>query len=76
MIGNEPSSTTGSAGRPVYGDWSWINGSVGWATLHAVHHRYYDTRVPNPSFWPGVRTPYFPEPTLRERHYLASRQEG
>ncbi|MDM4719122.1 nitric oxide synthase oxygenase [Micromonospora sp. WMMA1363] len=64
------------AGRPVYGDWSWINGSVGWAALHAVHHRYYDTRVPNPNFWPGARTPYSPEPSLRERHYLANRQEG
>lgn len=38
--------------------------------------RYYDTRVPDPNFWPGARTPYSPEPTLRERHYLASRQEG
>jgi nitric-oxide synthase len=64
------------AGRPVFGDWSWLNGSVGWAALHAVHHRYYDTRVPNPNFWPGARTPYFPEPTLRQRHYLVNRQEG
>ncbi|WP_050565012.1 nitric oxide synthase oxygenase [Salinispora oceanensis] len=63
------------AGRPVYGDWSWINGSVGWAALHAVHHRYYDTRVPNPNFWPAPRTPFFSEPNLRERH-AASRQEG
>lgn len=63
------------AGRPVYGDWSWINGSVGWAALHAVHHRYYDTRVPNPNFWPAPRTPFFSEPNLRERH-AASRQGG
>lgn len=69
-------ATEERAGRPVYGDWSWLNGSVGWAALHAVHHRYYDTRVPNPNFWPGARTPYSPEPTLRERHCLALRQEG
>ncbi|NYT94523.1 nitric oxide synthase oxygenase [Salinispora sp. H7-4] len=62
-------------GRPVYGDWSWINGSVGWAALHAVHHRYYDTRIPNPNFWPAPRAPFFSEPTLRERS-AAPQQEG
>jgi nitric-oxide synthase, bacterial len=41
------------AGRPVYGDWSWLNGSVGWAALHAVHHRYYHPGTPDPSFWPA-----------------------
>uniref|UniRef100_A8LYF7 Nitric-oxide synthase n=1 Tax=Salinispora arenicola (strain CNS-205) TaxID=391037 RepID=A8LYF7_SALAI len=58
------------AGRPVYGDWSWLNGSVGWAALHAVHHRYYDTRMPNPNFWPRARTP-LSEPTLREQNAAA-----
>ncbi|SCF19490.1 nitric-oxide synthase [Micromonospora mirobrigensis] len=66
------------AGRPVYGDWSWLNGSVGWAALHAVHHRYYDTRVPNPNLWQGDRA-YDPEGgmglTLRERHAIARKQE-
>ncbi|WP_229401731.1 nitric oxide synthase oxygenase [Micromonospora okii] len=67
------------AGRPVHGDWSWLNGSVGWAALHAVHHRYYDTRVPNPNLWPARRA-YGPdgvaELTLRERHDAARRREG
>ncbi|NBE79444.1 nitric oxide synthase oxygenase [Micromonospora sp. NEAU-HG-1] len=66
------------AGRPVHGDWSWLNGSVGWAALHPVHHRYYDTRVPNPNLWPADRA-YGPagvaELTLRERHDAARRRE-
>ncbi|MCX4472316.1 nitric oxide synthase oxygenase [Micromonospora sp. NBC_01655] len=66
------------AGRPVHGDWSWLNGSVGWAALHAVHHRYYDPRVPNPNLWPAERA-YGPagvvEQTLRERHDAARRRE-
>nr|WP_036371787.1 nitric oxide synthase oxygenase [Micromonospora sp. ATCC 39149] len=66
------------AGRPVHGDWSWLNGSVGWAALHAVHHRYYDTRVPNPNLWPVDRA-YGPDGavalTLRERHDAARRRE-
>ncbi|WP_433233547.1 nitric oxide synthase oxygenase [Micromonospora sp. CA-248260] len=66
------------AGRPVHGDWSWLNGSVGWAALHAVHHRYYDTRVPNPNLWQTDRA-YDPdgvvEMTLRERHDVARAQE-
>ncbi|MER7167183.1 nitric oxide synthase oxygenase [Micromonospora sp. NPDC000207] len=57
------------AGRPVYGDWSWINGSVGWAALYPVHHRYYDTRVPNPNFWPGTPSTQTLEPSLRDRHH-------
>ncbi|MEU5949067.1 nitric oxide synthase oxygenase [Micromonospora sp. NPDC047465] len=67
------------AGRPVHGDWSWLNGSVGWAALHAVHHRYYDTRVPDPNLWQGDRA-YGASGvvglTLRERHDAARRQEG
>ncbi|MEU5789956.1 nitric oxide synthase oxygenase [Micromonospora purpureochromogenes] len=66
------------AGRPVHGDWSWLNGSVGWAALHAVHHRYYDTAVPNPNIWPADRV-YDPsgvvKTTLRERHDTARAQE-
>ncbi|MGB2570046.1 nitric oxide synthase oxygenase [Micromonospora citrea] len=66
------------AGRPVHGDWSWLNGSVGWAALHAVHHRYYDPGVPNPNIWPTQRV-YDPEgvvkSTLRERHATARAQE-
>ena len=66
------------AGRPVHGDWSWLNGSVGWAALHAVHHRYYDTAVPNPNIWPTERV-YDPsgvvKTTLRERHDTAHAQE-
>lgn len=65
-------------GRPVHGDWSWLNGSVGWAALHAVHHRYYDTRVPNPNLWQTDRA-YDPagvvDMTLRERHGMARAQE-
>ncbi|MFG3711584.1 nitric oxide synthase oxygenase [Micromonospora sp. NPDC047730] len=67
------------AGRPVHGDWSWLNGSVGWAALHAVHHRYYDTRVPDPNLWQGDRaygTSGVVGLTLRERHDAARRQEG
>jgi nitric-oxide synthase len=68
------------AGRPVHGDWSWLNGSVGWAALHAVHHRYYDTRVPEPNLWQTDRA-YGPAGevaplTLRERHDVARRREG
>jgi nitric-oxide synthase len=67
------------AGRPVHGDWSWLNGSVGWAALHAVHHRYYDTRVPNPNLWPAERA-YGPDgvarSTLRQLHDAARRREG
>ncbi|MEH0844640.1 nitric oxide synthase oxygenase [Micromonospora sp. CPCC 205711] len=66
------------AGRAVHGDWSWLNGSVGWAALHAVHHRYYDTNVPNPNLWQTIRA-YDPsgvvELTLRERHDIARAQE-
>jgi len=66
------------AGRPVYGDWSWLNGSVGWAALHPVHHRYYDTRVPNPNLWSG-ESAYEPHgtvtQTLQERHRRARQQE-
>ncbi|WP_374198120.1 nitric oxide synthase oxygenase [Micromonospora sp. PLK6-60] len=66
------------AGRPVFADWSWLNGSVGWAALHAVHHRYYDVRVPNPNLWQTDRA-YDPEAaaelTLRERHDIARKQE-
>ncbi|MEO3778959.1 nitric oxide synthase oxygenase [Micromonospora sp. B11E3] len=67
------------AGRPVHGDWSWLNGSVGWAALHAVHHRYYDTRVPNLNLWPGERA-YGPTGVaqlgLRQRHVAARLREG
>ncbi|MFF3854534.1 nitric oxide synthase oxygenase [Micromonospora sp. NPDC002575] len=66
------------AGRPVHGDWSWLNGSVGWAALHAVHHRYYDPGVPNPNLWPAPRaygSAGAPEATLRERHDAARRRE-
>ncbi|WP_327028372.1 nitric oxide synthase oxygenase [Micromonospora sp. NBC_01740] len=67
------------AGRPVHGDWSWLNGSVGWAALHAVHHRYYDTRVPNPNLWQTDRA-YGPAGvealSLRQRHDVARRREG
>ncbi|MFC8849618.1 MULTISPECIES: nitric oxide synthase oxygenase [unclassified Micromonospora] len=66
------------AGRPVHGDWSWLNGSVGWAALHAVYHRYYDPRVPNPNLWPAPRaygSAGAPEATLRERHDAARRRE-
>ncbi|MGC4807785.1 nitric oxide synthase oxygenase [Micromonospora sp. DT233] len=66
------------AGRAVHGDWSWLNGSVGWAALHAVHHRYYDTRVPNPNLWPAQRA-YGPDGaaqlTLRQRHAAARGRE-
>ncbi|MFC7548350.1 nitric oxide synthase oxygenase [Plantactinospora sp. GCM10030261] len=65
------------AGRPVYGDWSWLNGSVGWAALHAVHHRYYDTRVPTPNLLPTTR-PYDAAggvgATLRDLHSAAHRE--
>ncbi|MEU9508789.1 nitric oxide synthase oxygenase [Micromonospora sp. NPDC048170] len=67
------------ADRPVYGDWSWLNGSVGWAALHAVHHRYYDTRVPNPNLWQTDRVYGAADVapmTLRERHDVARRGEG
>ncbi len=66
------------AGRPVHGDWSWLNGSVGWAALHAVHHRYYDPGVPNPNLWPAPRaygSAGVPEATLRGRHDAARRRE-
>ncbi|WP_320068750.1 nitric oxide synthase oxygenase [Micromonospora sp. RTGN7] len=66
------------AGRPVHGDWSWLNGSVGWAALHAVHHRYYDTRVPNPNLWPpegGRGSDGVAELTLRQRHDAARGRE-
>ncbi|OKI54694.1 nitric oxide synthase oxygenase [Micromonospora sp. CB01531] len=64
------------AGRPVYGDWSWLNGSVGWAALHAVHHRYYDIRTPpDPNFWHPTR-PSFLRPTLQDRHHPTGRREG
>jgi nitric-oxide synthase, bacterial len=39
-----------AAGRPCYGDWSWINGHFAPA-LGAAFHRYYDPREPNPNFW-------------------------
>jgi nitric-oxide synthase len=64
------------AGRPVHGDWSWLNGSVGWAALHPVHHRYYDTRVPNPNFWPGEQPTQALESTLRDRHRPSRQQVG
>ncbi|MER6758315.1 nitric oxide synthase oxygenase [Micromonospora echinofusca] len=67
------------AGRPVYGDWSWLNGSVGWAALHAVHHRYYDPRVPNPNLWQTGRSygaAGVVSATLRQRHDVAGRGEG
>ena len=64
------------ADRPVYGDWSWLNGSVGWAALHAVHHRYYDERVPNPNFWQTERAYGAADVTLRQRHDVARRREG
>ncbi|MGK5520342.1 nitric oxide synthase oxygenase [Micromonospora sp. URMC 107] len=67
------------AGRPVHGDWSWLNGSVGWAALHAVHHRYYDEGIPNPNLWQADRaygTSGVAQPTLRQRHDVARRQEG
>lgn len=67
------------AGRPVFGDWSWLNGSVGWAALHAVHHRYYDTRIPNPNLWPGERAygpTGAPRLELRRRHAAARLREG
>lgn len=66
------------AGRPVHGDWSWLNGSVGWAALHAVHHRYYDPGVPNPNLWPTPRAygaAGAPEATLRARHDAARWRE-
>ncbi|MFG1903869.1 nitric oxide synthase oxygenase [Micromonospora carbonacea] len=66
------------AGRPVHGDWSWLNGSVGWAALHAVHHRYYDPGVPNPNLWPMPRAygaAGAPEATLRARHDAARWRE-
>ncbi|MCX4391039.1 nitric oxide synthase oxygenase [Micromonospora peucetia] len=67
------------AGRPVHGDWSWLNGSVGWAALHAVHHRYYDTRVPNPNLWQTDRvygSAGAAPLTLRQRHDVARLREA
>ncbi len=40
-----------AAGRPVYGDWSWINGHLG-SGFGPAWHRYYDPAEPNPNFWP------------------------
>ena len=60
------------AGRTVYGNWSWLNGSVGWAALHAVHHRYYDERELPPNIWPTIRAG---DMTLRARHDAAQRLE-
>jgi nitric-oxide synthase len=39
-----------SAGRRVFGDWSWINGHLG-SVFGPSWHRYYDTEEPNPNFW-------------------------
>ena len=39
-----------AAGRPVYGDWSWINGHLA-GTFGAAWHRYYDPAEPNPNYW-------------------------
>lgn len=39
-----------AAGRPVYGDWSWINGHLG-SSFGPAWHRYYDAAEPNPNFW-------------------------
>jgi nitric-oxide synthase len=39
-----------SVGRPVYGDWSWINGHLG-SAFGPSWHRYYQTGEPNPNFW-------------------------
>jgi nitric-oxide synthase, bacterial len=39
-----------AAGRPVYGDWSWINGHLG-SGFGDAWHRYYDPAEPNPNFW-------------------------
>ncbi len=39
-----------AAGRPVYGDWSWINGHLG-SGFGPAWHRYYDPAEPNPNFW-------------------------
>jgi nitric-oxide synthase len=39
-----------SLGRPVYGDWSWINGHLG-STFGPSWHRYYEADEPNPNFW-------------------------
>lgn len=60
------------AGRIAYGDWSWLNGSVGWAALHAVHHRYYDERELPPNIWPTIRGD---DRTLRARHDAQQRLE-
>jgi nitric-oxide synthase len=38
----------------VHADWSWINGHLG-AGFGPSWHRYYDTREPNPNFWPADR---------------------
>ena len=39
-----------AAGRPVYGDWSWINGHLG-SGFGDAWHRYYDACEPNPNYW-------------------------
>jgi nitric-oxide synthase len=39
-----------AAGRPVYADWSWINGHLG-SGFGDAWHRYYDPAEPNPNFW-------------------------
>ena len=39
-----------AAGRPVYGDWSWINGHLG-SGFGEAWHRYYDACEPNPNYW-------------------------
>jgi nitric-oxide synthase len=41
-----------AAGRPVYGDWSWINGHLG-SGFGPAWHRYYHPAEPNPNFWPA-----------------------
>jgi nitric-oxide synthase len=42
-----------AAGRPVYGDWSWINGHLG-SCFGPAWHRYYHPAEPNPNFWPAT----------------------
>lgn len=48
-----------AAGRPVYGDWSWINGHLG-SGFGDAWHRYYEPGEPNPNFWLDPPSPDAP----------------
>ncbi|MEU7802759.1 nitric oxide synthase oxygenase [Micromonospora arborensis] len=62
-----------AAGRPAYGDWSWINGLGPMTPQDPSWGRYYASGEPNPNFWldpesAAASRGEAPAGTLRQRH--------